>query len=187
MGGLLIGLAVAGLAASAVSTGYSYYVSQQQARQAELNAQQQQAIEQQKAAEEMERGAQEAAAQRKVDRHSLAAMEARYAKAGVGLAGSPTTVMEDQAITNEYNLRNRIRFSTTLASRYMDRGDLASAMGSQQASAYKAQGVGSLLSGAASIASGALSIYGATGELKTPKDATPAFVGPPAPAVKPQF
>ena len=186
---ILIGAAIASTVASAASVGYSYYNSQQQAKQAEYNAQYQADLERQKAEEEMIRGAQEVQAQRKVNRNALAAMEAKYAKAGVTMLGSPTKVMEEQAITDEYNLRNRMRLSTSLASRYLDKADMGLDMGNQVSSAYKAQGIGNLVAGIGSTINTGLSLYGSAHELKTPPDAdtTSSFVGPKPPKVRPQF
>ena len=173
---ILIGAAIFSTLASATSVGYSYYTSQQQAKQAEYNAQYQADLERQKAEEEMIRGAQEAQAQRKVNRNALAAMEAKYAKAGVTMLGSPTKVMEEQAITDEYNLRNRMRLSTSLASRYLDKADMGLDMGNQMSSAYKAQGIGNLVAGIGSTINTGLSLYGSAHELKTPEDAKPVTI-----------
>ena len=166
---ILIGAAIASTVASAASVGYSVYTSSQQAKQAKLNAEYQAELDQQQAAEEMMKGAQEVSAQRKVNRNAIAAMEAKYAKAGVTMAGSPTTVLQNQAITDEYNVRNRIRLSTSLASRYLDKATLGEEMGSQASSAYKAQGIGTLVSGVGNTLDQGISLYSMGHELKTAK------------------
>ena len=89
-------LAIASLVGTLASTGYSMYASNEQKKQAEINAEHNARLQEQAAREEKERRAIEARNERDQSKSKIASMEARYAKAGLLMTGTPTEMVRSQ-------------------------------------------------------------------------------------------
>lgn len=146
---------VVGMAASLASAGMGFYASREQGRQAEYNAEHDAKLQERAAEEERSRRSQEERGERDESQRRLSAMEARYAKAGLLMTGTPTTMVADQAQTDEFNILSRNRFSSIGVSNARQAAELVRLGGANDAKAYRTQGTGQLIAGVGSVATAA--------------------------------
>lgn len=140
---------VATMAASAASARAQYVQGKQAEANAEYNAQ----VVEDEAREEQAIRSIEATEERKVSRRKLASMEARFAKSGLLMSGTPTLMLSDQAKADEFNILSRDRGSIVRTQNLRTEADLLRIQGSDAASAGAVGAGTSLLGGAASAAS----------------------------------
>lgn len=135
------------------STAMSMSASREQAKQAEYNAEYDADVAEKAAAEEKSARAAKEVSERKQSRRRLASMEAKYAKSGLLMTGTPTLMVTEQAKTDELNILQRNRFSSIRAQRLQEGAGIRRAQGSFESGAYNIQGTSQLLSGVGSAAS----------------------------------
>lgn len=139
--------------ASAAASAYSnYQIGKQQQRNAEYNAK----IKEDAAKEEEATRAIEAVDERNQSRQRLAAMEGRYAKSGLLMAGTPELFMQSQAEADEFNILSRDRASGIRTSNLRTEADLLRMQGSD---AYKGGKIGSAISLLSGLGSAAGTAY----------------------------
>ena len=149
MGAFAIISIVMTIASAAASARAQYMAGKQQQANAEYNAQ----LNEQAANEEEDQRAIESVEERNQSRRRLSSMEARYAKSGILMAGTPETFMEEQAEADEFNILTRDRASSVRTQNLRTEADLFRTQGKDARSAGKTGAITSLLTGAAGAAS----------------------------------
>jgi hypothetical protein len=147
--GFMIASLIITMASAAASAKAQYDAGKQQQKNAEYNA----AIKEDQADEEQAVRAIESIEERNQSRRRLSSMEARYAKSGVLMAGTPELFMQSQAESDEFNILTRDRASSIRTSNFRTEADMLTAQGEGAYKAGKTGAFTSLLSGAASAAS----------------------------------
>lgn len=148
MGAFAIISIVMTMAAAAASAKAQYEAGKQQKKNAEYNA----AIKENQADEEQAVRAIESIEERNQSRRRLASMEARYAKSGVLMAGTPELYMQEQAEADEFNILTRDRASSIRTNNFMTEADLLRAQGEDAYKSGKSGAITSLLTGASGAA-----------------------------------
>ena len=133
--------------ASAAASARSQYA---QGKQAEENAEYNAKIAEQDADEEQAARAVESTDERKLSRRTLAHMEAKYAKSGLLMAGTPMQMMIEQAESDEFNILSRDRVSNIRSQNFRTEADLLRMQGKDAAKAGRTGAITSLLTGSAS-------------------------------------
>lgn len=164
-------ISMAGSFASGALGGWATY---EQGKQQDENAQYNARILEAAADEEMSQRSTESGIEREEASHRLASMEARYAKSGLAITGTPLYQMEDQAETDEFNILARDRASQIWVD---DQRTQAENLRIEGRNAKKAGKIGAFtqLLGGAAQAAGTGASYGLNvGSKATPAPSKPA-------------
>ena len=139
---------IATMASAAASAKAQYEQGKQQQKNMEYNAE----IAEMDAIEEEQARATEAVEERKVSKRFLARMEAKYAKSGILMAGTPEAFMLEQAEVDEFNILSKDRASNIRATNFRTQAELNRFQGKDAYRAGKTGALTSLLTGTASAA-----------------------------------
>ena len=173
MGAFMIFSMVATMASAAMSAKAQMQTAKQQQANLEYNAK----VQEQAAQEETAQRAIEATEERNQSRRRLASMEARYAKAGLLMAGTPELMMQTQAETDEFNILSKDRASNIRTQNLMTDAEMMRMQGEDARSAGKTGAFTTLLGGAASTASMGYNYQSRVGQ-KTSLLNTPDYSNP---------
>lgn len=157
--------AIAALIISAISTAYSYSQQKQAARQAQQEGEAYSKGLKQQSVRLMQENAEKALRERKLKRFRMAEVESKLHKSGVDIAGSTLEALAEEEVRLETVMQDVHMQGAENVNDLLYRSNIAKYQGAAQASLYKAQSTGTLLSGAASISS---SIYDINKQTKKP-------------------
>lgn len=96
--------------------------------------------------------------QKSKDKRRRSLIEASYAKSGVLLDGTPSEYLAEQAGTDELNVQRQDQVSKQKRMNYLYEGAVQSNEYKNQASAYKSDARGTLISGTIGMASSAMTM-----------------------------
>lgn len=146
-------LTVASIIATLASSMAQASAQQAAAKQAQANAEYNAQVQEGAADEEAAQRAIEATSERKQSIRQLASMEARFAKSGLLMAGTPTLMISEQAKADEFNILTRDRASAIRTSNLRTEADLLRMQGADARRAGRTAATTSILGGVASAAS----------------------------------
>ena len=156
MAEISVPLMIAGLSVSAGSTAFSIYnnlgTASAQAEQARINGQYQKDESRRRAAILQKNASIEENEMRRKSKRNLASVEAQYGASGITMAGSPSELLAEQAMYDEYNIELQRANNQEKINSVITSGNNALILGESSAKSYEAAGISNSIGSGLSFA-----------------------------------